>query len=276
MTSIRTSGAGSWSSSERAGAARRSPIRPRASTALQRVSGSWRASMSGGTARGSLSRPRVSAAVIRIHQSGSFSRPMVAGTIRGSSNDVATCRAEARTSSSGSREQLDRGLEEVVAEGAPSTRGRGRAPSRRASSRRRCSASPPRGGPACPTRILRTAERVAASPDGHEGQEAVGEGRPLAGGGAGEGRRRGPAGWRTRRAGAARRGGRPSRRGRAGRGRRGPSPGPPSRGRGRAAASGAGSVASIVPGARRGSGRRGGPRARPARRAARAPARGRA
>ena len=102
MTSIRTSGAGSCSSSERPGTARRSPIRPRASTALQRVSGSESASTSGATPRGSFSRPSVSAAVIRIHQSGSFSRPMVAGTMRGSSKDWATSMAEARTSWSGS------------------------------------------------------------------------------------------------------------------------------------------------------------------------------
>ncbi len=102
ITSIRTSGAGSCSSCDSAGAARRSPMRPSASTALQRVSGSESASISGWTPRGSLSRPRVSAAVMRIHQSGSLSSPIVAGTMRGSSNDCATSIAEPRTSSSGS------------------------------------------------------------------------------------------------------------------------------------------------------------------------------
>ena len=102
MTSIRTSGAGSWSSSESPGTARRSPIRPSASTALQRASGSESASTRGGTPRGSFRRPRVSAAVMRIHQSGSLSSPIVAGTMRGSSKDWATSIAEARTSWSGS------------------------------------------------------------------------------------------------------------------------------------------------------------------------------
>ena len=102
ITSIRTSGAGSCSSCESAGAARRSPMRPSASTALQRVSGSESTSISGWTPRGSFRRPSVSAAVMRIHQSGSFSRPIVAGTMRGSSNDCATSIAEPRTSWSGS------------------------------------------------------------------------------------------------------------------------------------------------------------------------------
>ncbi len=39
---------------------------------------------------------------MRIHQSGSFSSPIVAGTMRGSSKDWATSMADARTSSSGS------------------------------------------------------------------------------------------------------------------------------------------------------------------------------
>ena len=50
---------------------------------------------------------------MRIHQSGSFSRPIVAGTIRGSSNDCATSSAAARTSSSASASSSIGRLEQV-------------------------------------------------------------------------------------------------------------------------------------------------------------------